>query len=52
MLGIDVADTKTAAKSYYLRGPALLAQLPLVLLMVAYTFSGLWVLGQALKAKG
>jgi hypothetical protein len=29
---------------------ALLVQLPLVLLMVAYTFSGLWVLGQALRA--
>jgi len=27
---------------------ALAAQLPLVLLMVGYTFSGLWVLGQAL----
>jgi hypothetical protein len=30
---------------------ALTAQLPLVLLMVAYTFSGLWVLGQALRAE-
>ena len=28
---------------------ALLVQAPLVLLMVAYTFSGLWVLGQALQ---
>jgi amino acid transporter len=28
---------------------ALVAQIPLVLLMVAYTFSGLWVLGQALR---
>jgi hypothetical protein len=28
---------------------ALVVQLPLVLLMVAYTFSGLWVLGQALQ---
>lgn len=28
---------------------ALVAQLPLVALMVAYTFSGLWVLGQALQ---
>jgi len=28
---------------------ALRVQLPLVLLMVAYTFSGLWVLGQALQ---
>jgi len=28
---------------------ALAVQLPLVLLMVAYTFSGLWVLGQALR---
>ena len=28
----------------------LATQLPLVLLMVAYTFSGLWVLGQSLSA--
>ena len=35
------------------RGPldALIAQLPLVLLMVAYTFVGLWVLGQALTPR-
>jgi hypothetical protein len=32
------------------RRPALLVQLPLVFLMVGYTFSGLWVLGQALRA--
>ncbi len=30
--------------------PALLAQSPLVLLMVGYTFVGLWVLGQVLAA--
>lgn len=30
---------------------ALVAQLPLVLLMVAYTFSGLWVLGEALRGE-
>jgi hypothetical protein len=30
---------------------ALIAQLPLVALMVAYTFSGLWVLGQQLRAQ-
>ena len=29
---------------------AALAQLPLVLLMVGYTFTGLWVLGQVLAA--
>jgi hypothetical protein len=31
---------------------ALLAQIPLVLLMVAYTYSGLWVLGHTLRAPG
>lgn len=30
--------------------PALVAQVPLLALMVAYTFSGLWVLGQVLRA--
>jgi hypothetical protein len=29
---------------------ALVAQAPLVLLMVGYTFTGLWVLGQVLAA--
>jgi hypothetical protein len=29
---------------------AALAQVPLVLLMVGYTFTGLWVLGQVLAA--
>ena len=28
----------------------LLAQVPLILLMVGYTFTGLWVLGQVLAA--
>jgi hypothetical protein len=32
------------------RGRALLAQAPLVALMVAYTVAGLWVLAQQLKA--
>ena len=32
------------------RRRALIAQTPLVALMVAYTFCGLWVLGQALMA--
>ena len=31
---------------------ALVAQLPLLALMVLYTFSGLWVLGQALRGQG
>ena len=31
---------------------AFVTQLPLVLLMVAYTFVGLWVLGQALRGEG
>jgi hypothetical protein len=30
---------------------ALAAQLPLVALMVGYTFSGLWILGQALAGE-
>jgi hypothetical protein len=36
----------------FLPGPrqAALAQAPLVLLMVGYTFLGLWVLGQVLAA--
>jgi hypothetical protein len=32
------------------RSQALLAQTPLVLLMVAYTVTGLWVLAQQIKA--
>lgn len=31
---------------------AVVAQLPLATLMVAYTFAGLWVLGQALRGEG
>jgi hypothetical protein len=29
---------------------AVVAQVPLILLMVGYTFTGLWVLGQVLAA--
>ena len=29
---------------------AVMAQVPLILLMVGYTFTGLWVLGQVLAA--
>jgi hypothetical protein len=40
---------RVALRHHPSRRQALIAQLPLVALMVAYTFIGLWVLGQALR---
>lgn len=41
---------RVAVRVHRRRAMALAAQAPLLLLMVAYTFSGLWVLGQVLRA--
>lgn len=47
-----IAAHRLASRFHPLRRQAIVAQLPMVALMVAYTFTGLWVLGQALQAQG